>query len=188
MDLDPSPLENATIRPTQSLLEVYIVVELHPPIIVRPSALNSRKRKQFACPFRLPAEMIIPSANCRRLQAGTLRSPRLAQASPLRPSRVLASPAQTFGVFRKQSLQKSPRSRGRDIANTQTRALPKQRRADSKSPGLTATLTIHDMKCAFLHRHRGFFHRFAQGRMRVTGPAKILAAAAEFDHRGWFGD
>src|SRR5207253_4335991 len=62
MDLDPSPLENPTIRPSQPLLGLSTIAELHSPIVVRLSALNSGERRQLACAFRLPAKMIIPSA------------------------------------------------------------------------------------------------------------------------------
>jgi len=48
MALDPSPLENSTIRPTQPLLEVYGAAELRPSTVVA-SALNKGERStQFA--------------------------------------------------------------------------------------------------------------------------------------------
>src|SRR5438309_10225229 len=43
MDLDPSSLENPTIRPTQPLLEVYGAAELRPSIVVA-SAFNRGER------------------------------------------------------------------------------------------------------------------------------------------------
>ena len=41
---------------------------------------------------------------------------------------------------------------------------------------------IADVKSPFLYRERGFFHGFAQGGMRVNGPAKIFRAATELHH------
>src|SRR6266404_5704665 len=49
-------------------------------------------------------------------------------------------------------------------------------------------LTIHDVQSALLHVKRGFFDRFTQRWMGVTGAPEIFGAAAELDHRNGFGD
>jgi hypothetical protein len=44
------------------------------------------------------------------------------------------------------------------------------------------------MQSALLDRKRGFFDRFAEGRMRVTSAAEIFGAPAKFDYGHGFGE
>ncbi len=49
-------------------------------------------------------------------------------------------------------------------------------------------LAVADVDGVLVDRERGFLDRFAQGRVRVNGPAEVFAAAAEFHHRDDFRD
>ena len=115
--------------------------------------------------------------------------------SSARVSRVLATTSRHRGLFRKDCFSETPKPA------REARALPRPRKSDFQIARLVGAhgmveiarlsspeLAIHNMQRAPLHRHRGFFHRFAQGWMRVAGPPEIFAAAAKLNHRSWFGN
>ena len=85
---------------------------------------------------------------------------------------MLAIPSRDRGLFRKDCFGATPKAR----------AGLYMRDASATLDQVDTLLTINNMQRPFLHRECGFFDGFAQGRMRMTGPAEVFAAATEFDN------
>ncbi len=122
-------------------------------------------------------------------------------ASTRQLSFVIPSPRRRRGISRKVSAsffrkdepgRATVRSLGalrqprddKSFRGTLTQPIPSQSESATGRCRLpTGPLTIADVDGVFLDREGGFLDRFAQGRMRVHGPAEVFAAPAEFHHR-----